>query len=181
PTLGEEGDSSSLVVIVAGVVVVLAAIALLLFSRATAPRMVWDSVLGVIGLGVIAGLPDSPRMGWLALLLLAVAALVVASGSGGIVTGTSERRHLAWLGLPLAVSALWLGLVRSNVDEVEWYTLPVAGLLLAILWLILARRPVAAQAVPGRSALLIAALAVGLAPSAIAGLTSDPLRPLLVL
>src|SRR5690606_35298414 len=119
PTLGEEGDSSSLVVIVAGVVVVLAAIALLLFSRATAPRMVWDSVLGVIGLGVIAGLPDSPRMGWLALLLLGVAALVVASGSGGIVTGTSQRRHLAWLGLPLAVAALWLGLVRSDVDEVE--------------------------------------------------------------
>ena len=80
-----------------------------------------------------------------ALELLAVAALLVASGDGDIVAGNSPRRHVAWLGLPLAVAGLWLGLARADATVIEFYTLPVAALLLAILGITLARRPASGE------------------------------------
>ncbi len=175
-------------VILAGTTVVLAAGAPLLFPRrdgtpGTHPaRIAWDAALAVTAVILIASIAARPELGWLTLVLLAVSALLVASGNGDIVAGLSPRRHLAWLGLPLAVAGLWLGLARADARIVEFYTLPVVGLLLAILWLTVLRRPAAGtSALPGRTILLASALIVGLGPSAIVASAGEPLRALLVL
>ncbi|WP_411722496.1 SCO7613 C-terminal domain-containing membrane protein [Mycetocola sp.] len=169
-------------VILAATVVILAAIAPGVFRwrdgrRGSSPaRFAWDGALAVAAVLLLVSVAIRPELGWLTLVLLAVAAVLVASGDGDIV-GHSRRRHLAWLGLPLAVAGLWLGLARADATVVELYTLPVAGLLLAILGVTLVRRPVSGGTVlPGRSALLAAALAVGLGPSAVVAVGAEPLR-----
>lgn len=173
-------------VVLAAATVALAAIAPLLFRRRDGrrgthqARIAWDVSLGFAAAIVIASVVFRPELGWLTLVLLAVAALLVASGDGDIVAGNSPRRHIAWLGLPLAVSGLWLGLARADATIVEYYTLPVAGLLLVILAFTLLRRPTTGPG-NGRTLLLAAALAVGLGPSAIASSDAEPVRGLLVL
>lgn len=181
-------SSSTTGVVVAATILLLAAGAPLLFRRGggrpgTHPaRFAWDGALGIAAVVLLADIAVHPELGWLALVLLAVAALLVASGDGDIVTGTALRRHVAWLGLPLAVAGLWLGLVRAEATVVELYTLPVALLLLAILGVTLARRPARNIPVePGRTVLLASALLVGLGPSAIVAVDSAPLRAILVL
>ncbi|WP_143094997.1 SCO7613 C-terminal domain-containing membrane protein [Mycetocola miduiensis] len=175
-------------VVLAGAIVVLAAVGAVLFPRrdglpGTSPaRVGWDGALAVAAVAVVVSATVEPELGWLTLVLLAVAAVLVASGDGDIVAGTSPRRHVAWLGLPLAVAGLWLGLLRADVTVVEFYTLPVSALLFAILGVLLIRRPVADGRVqPGRSALLAAALAVSVGPSAIASAGAEPLRTGVVL
>ncbi|MET4639950.1 hypothetical protein [Mycetocola sp. 2940] len=180
------GQADTTGVVLGATVVLLAALGLVLFRRrgpGTSPaRFAWDGALAIGAALVLVSVWVRPELGWLTLLLLAVSALLVGSGEGGIVSGTSPRRHLAWLGFPLAVAGLWLGLARADATVIELYTLPVAGLLLAILGITLARRPVrGARAEPGRSALLAAALVVGLVPSAIAATGAEPLRAGIVL
>ncbi len=175
-------------VTLAGATVVLAAGAPLLFPRRDgmpgthSARIAWDVALAATAVILIASIAARPELGWLTLVLLAASALLVASGNGGIFVGQSPRRLVAWLGLPLAVAGLWLGLARADARIVEFYTLPVAGLLLAILWLTVLRRPTAGTStLPGRTILLASAVIVGLGPSAIAAAAGEPLRALLVL
>jgi hypothetical protein len=175
-------------VILAATIVLLAAIGPVLFRRnngriGTSPaRSAWDGALAVTAVIVLVSVSIRPELGWLTLVLLAVSAVLVASGDGDVVSGTSQRRHLAWLGLPLAVAGLWLGLARADATVIELYTLPVAGLLLAILGVIVARRPISGVLVePGRTTLFAAALAVGLCPSAVVATGAEPLRAILVL
>lgn len=175
-------------VVLAASVVLLAALGPVLFRRrdghagVSPARFTWDGALAIAAILLLASVSIRPQLGWLTLVLLAVAALLVASGEGGIIAGSSPRRHLAWLGFPLAVAGLWLGLARADATVIEFYTLPVAGLLLAILGATLARRPVAsAGSPPGRSLLFIAAVVVGIAPSAIAATGAEPLRAAIVL
>jgi hypothetical protein len=175
-------------VILAATVVILAALGPVAFRRrdrlpgASPARFAWDGALAVLAVLLLVSVPIRPELGWLTLVLLAVAAVLVASGDGDIVAGDSQRRHLAWLGLPLSVSGLWLGLARADATVIELYTLPVCGLLLAILGVTLARRRVAdGMLQPGRSALLAAALTVGLGSSAVASAGAEPLRASVVL
>ena len=185
PTAANPADTAG--VVLAATIVLLAALGPVLFRRGnglagtSAARYAWDGSLAVAAVVVLLSVSVSPALGWLTLVLLAVASLLVASGDGGIVSGTATRRHLAWLGLPLAVSGLWLGLARADATVVEFYTLPVAGLLLAILGVTLARRASTAVVEPGRTALFAAALAVGLLPSAVAATGAEPLRAAIVL
>lgn len=189
PTLPSGANPADTTGVVLGAtVLLLAALGLVLFRRrkpgaGTSPaRFAWDGALAIGAASVLVSVWMRPELGWLTLVLLAVSALLVGSGDGGIVAGTSPRRHLAWLGFPLAVAGLWLGLARADATAVELYTLPVAGLLLVILGITLTRRPVSgARVEPGRSTLLTAALAVGLVPSAIAATGAEPLRAALVL
>lgn len=181
-------DPDAISVVLAATIVVLAACAPVLFRHkhgrsGTHPaRIAWDGALAVAAVVVLLAVAARPDPGWVALLLLAVSTLLVASGNGGILSGTAPRRHVAWLGLPLAVAGLWLGLARAGATVIELYTLPVAGLLLAILGLVVIRRPASGALVePGRTALLAAALAVGLGPSAVAATGDGPLRASLVL
>jgi hypothetical protein len=173
------------------VVLVLAGIALPLFrdSAANSPmaqgakpsrvaRAAWDTALGIIAAVLLVFTAADADAGWLVLLLLAAASLIVASGDGGIFHGTSPRRHLAWVGLPLAVAALWTALWRTDQAVVEFYTLPVSALLLVVLSLILLRRPLPTNG-SGRTALLSAAMGVALLPSAVDVI--EPLRGALVL
>jgi hypothetical protein len=188
PTLPSDvSPADSAGVVLGASVVSLAALGPVLFRRGggragTSPaRFAWDGSLGTAALLLLASVALRPELGWLTLVLLAVAALLVASGDGGILAGNSPRRHLAWLGFPLAVAGLWLGLARADASVIEFYTLPVAGLLLVILSAVLARRPVPGAGVhQGRSVLLAAALIVGLGPSAIAATGAEPVRAWIV-
>lgn len=182
------GPATATDVVMAAAVLLLAAAGPVLFRRGggrhgTHPsRLAWDGALGVSAIALVADVAIHPELGWLTLVLLAVAALLVASGDGDIVSGSSPRRHVAWLGLPLAVAGLWLGLARADATVIEFYSLPVAALLLAILGITLARRPPRRIDVEtGRTALLIGALVVGLGPSAIVATGATPLRAVLVL
>lgn len=188
--LSDQIDAAATPLVAAAAVVLLAGAALLLFRPASATdtpgmpkriaRIGWDAALALSAAPpVVAAVADSD-LGWVALLLTAVAALIVASGEGGVFRGQSRRRHVAWVGLPLAIGALWLALARNDVTGLEFYTLPVAGLLLALLVLILIRRTDTTDGT-GRTALFAAAVAVALLPSAAAAESSEPIRGAIVI
>jgi hypothetical protein len=179
---GAEPDDTTGIVL-AATIVILASLGPVVFRRraglpgTSRARFCWDGALSVAAVLALVSVSVRPELGWLTLVLLAVAAVLVASGEGDIVSGHSQRRHLAWLGLPLAVAGLWLGLGHAGATVIELYTLPVASLLLAILAVVLVRRPVPEGMVqPGRSTLLAAAAAVGFGSSAIAAAGGEPMR-----
>ncbi|AWB86678.1 hypothetical protein C3E77_08625 [Mycetocola zhujimingii] len=191
--LWDQIDDAVTPVAVSSAIVVLAALALAVFrpthnsaaatlagilnDPARIARACWDVPVVLVAAFLVPRAVGSERLGWLALLLLAVAAVIIASGDGGVFAGRSLRRHVAWAGLPLAVGSLWLGLARNDVDVVEFYTLPVSGLLFAILALIVIRRePVTDRVSSPRTVLFGAALAVALLPSAAASGTDEPVR-----
>lgn len=202
--LWDQIDPAATLIVTAAAVVLLAAVALLIFrpvipttehspgaqSRSTPrpieptrlARICWDGAVAVASVPVIARAFFSDNDGWVALLLTAVAALIIASGEGGVFAGRTPRRHVAWVGLPLAVSALWLALARNNVEVIEYYTLPVSGLLLTILALILVRRARLSEGVSSsRTVLFSAALAIAILPSAVAAGSDESLRTIIVL
>ncbi|SKC48128.1 SCO7613 C-terminal domain-containing membrane protein [Okibacterium fritillariae] len=150
--------------------VVLAASALVLFARRSPlgrrARLVWDAstaLVGFLGLFAAVGAPADVR--WLSLLVLAVAALVLASGEGEILQGDRARHHIAWVAIPLGLAALCTLLADGGVTTVEAYTAPVAGLLAALAALFVWRRPVPTGRADGRTVLAAAALAVLVLPS----------------
>ncbi|MCP2030634.1 phage shock protein PspC (stress-responsive transcriptional regulator) [Okibacterium sp. HSC-33S16] len=187
--LGQPGTT----VVASALTVILAAVGLVLF-RAEHPaphapeaaaqrivhpakiaRLAWDASIALTIVPISVQAARATELGWAALLLLAVTVILIASGEGGPIQGRTARHHVAWAGLPLAVAALWVALTRNDVTVIELYTLPVAGLLLAVLAVVLVRRhPVTTGS--GRSALLSAALAVAVIPSAVASSAEEPLR-----
>ncbi|RLQ85922.1 hypothetical protein D9V28_03490 [Mycetocola zhadangensis] len=189
--LWDQFDSPRAPVAAAAAVVVLAGAALVLFRPEELPgrsprfrpnqlaRIAWDVALGFCAAALIVRAVPSNDLGWAILLLLAVAAVIVASGDGGVVRGSRPRRHIAWVGLPLAVGSLWMALIRADVTGIEFYTLPVAGLLLTIFGLIVMRREPTANAT-GRTVLFAAALSIALLPTALASDPNEPLRGVLV-
>lgn len=68
-------------------------------------------------------------LGPLSLLILAAAPTFVAFRPIG---GVHPRRQLGWVGAILATAALWWFLADRSVDTVEFYSLPVAGLLMIV-------------------------------------------------
>ena len=152
--------------------VVLAASALVLFTRRSVAgrraRLVWDASTALVALlSVFAALGAPADARWLSLLVLAVAALVLASGEGEILRGDRGRHHIAWAAIPLGLAALWTLLADGGVTTVEAYTAPVAGLLAALAALFVWRRPVPAGRADGRTILAAASLAVLVLPSVV--------------
>lgn len=122
---------------------------------------------------------SSPGTLWLSLLLLTPVPIVCAALDGDPVGGRSSSRHLAWLTLPLAVGTVWAWLGDHDVDVAEAYTLPLAAFLGISAGLIAWRRPVGTTGSTGRTALVVAALAVAVLPTAaLAG--SSELRTLVL-
>jgi hypothetical protein len=152
--------------------VVLAASALVVFARRSTlgrrARLVWDASTGLVALlGLFAAIGAPADARWLSLLVLAVAALVLASGEGEILQGDRARHHIAWVAIPLGLAALWTLLADGGVTTVEAYTAPVAGLLAALAVLFLWRRAVPAGRADGRTILAAASLAVLVLPSVV--------------
>jgi hypothetical protein len=126
------------------------------------------------GVGVAADVSllvaDAGASAPLALLVLAATPVLVAFRPRA---ERSSLRQLAWAGAALAVAALWWFLADRSVDVVEYYTLPVAGLLLAVAGLGAvgtarrSRPAVAPHRLVGTEAILASAAAIGLLPSAL--------------
>lgn len=128
---------------------------------------IFSTVVIVLASAVATGGSIAP----LVLLVLSVAPTLIAFRPDG---GGYPRRHLAWAGAVLAVAALWWFLIDHSVDVVEYYSLPVAGLLLGIASISALNRrpyvnrpPVAAVRLLGTEAVLAAAAVVGVVPSAL--------------
>jgi hypothetical protein len=190
-------DQPGTIVATSALTVVLAAAALLLFrpSESERPvfdvaqhpsshpariaRLAWDASIALAAAPAAFWAVLGADLGWAALLLLAVTSLLIASGAGGPIRGRTARHHVAWAALPLAVAALWIALSQNDVSLVELYTLPVAGILVVVLALVLVRRP-SLPVGSSRTTLLSAALAVAVAPSAVAASPDEPLRGVLV-
>jgi len=164
--------------------------ALLVIALALTLRVTGRSSRTGLGLEVgaavvlaIAFLPlDRTELGWLVLLVTAVAVLVTAVDADGLFASTSWRRHLGWLSLVLATTALWWGLADSGTTPVEAYVLPVAGTVLALAALLwrYGRVDRAVAASPGAAILTLAGLSVALLPLALTGQTGSVLRPIVV-
>ncbi|WP_104164008.1 SCO7613 C-terminal domain-containing membrane protein [Cryobacterium sp. N22] len=126
--------------------------------------------------------PGLSELGWLVLLLTAVALLLTAIDADGLFASTSWRRHVGWLSLVSATGGLWWGLARAGTTPVEAYVLPLAGLLLllaALLWRY-GRVDRAVTASPGAALLTLAGLSVALLPLALTAQTGSPVRPVVV-
>jgi hypothetical protein len=128
------------------------------------------SLLTTVGVVLVAVVADAGESVPLALLVLAATPVLVAFRPR---TEPSSMRRIAWAGAALAVASLWSFLADRSVDVVEYYTLPVAGLLLAVVGVSTvgdARHDRPAAAPPrraGSEAILACAAAIGLVPSAL--------------
>jgi hypothetical protein len=149
--------------------------------RGAAP-IAWESATALIVIVAAAGaMTNADDSTWLILLLLAVAPLIVAFSLGNPFTGTASRRHLFALSCILAVASLWQFLSIRGMSDVEFYTLPVGGLLLCIAVAAALFGHRSASAVAGRSGLFATGLATALVPSAIAATTESSVRAIVVL
>jgi hypothetical protein len=153
----------------------LTAAAFLALGGTRLPRRAADAGVTIVATwGVLTAVGSWSGLGWLALLLAAVTALLLAVSADGLVSSSSPRRHRAWFALVLATAALWWRLADGGVDAVEAYTLPLAGALLLIgllVWRTARRAGTAEPTTPGwrgPSTLVLAALVVAVVPSAIA-------------
>jgi hypothetical protein len=167
--------------------IVSAVIALLLFREAraglpAAARIAWESATAVVMIvAVVRSVATAGDHTWLTLLLLALAPVIIAFSDGNPFTAASARRHAVWVACGLAVCALWQFLGARHVTEVEPYTLPVAGLLLALAASIAVFGRVDATTNAGRNALLASGLAIALAPSVLVSTGAAPDRALVLL
>lgn len=164
-----------------------ASIALLLFRKAqtglpAAARIAWEAATAVVMVIAIArAVATAADDTWLTLLLLALAPVIIAFSDGNPFAAASARRHAAWVGCALATAALWQFLGVRHVAEVEPYTLPVAGLLLALSASIAVFARTDATTNVGRNALFTSGLAIALAPSVLVSAGEAPHRALVLL
>ncbi|MFE5671855.1 SCO7613 C-terminal domain-containing membrane protein [Agromyces sp. NPDC056523] len=131
-------------------------------------RWAWSAAVGLVAFIALVGTvvpPTAPADPWLVLLLLAPVPVLVAALDGDPIGGTAPTRHLSWLTLVLAVGSIWAWLGEEDVSEVESYTLPLAGALLAAGALIMWRGNIPETTVSGRTAVLASAAAVAVLPS----------------
>ncbi|WP_400998939.1 SCO7613 C-terminal domain-containing membrane protein [Agromyces sp. GXQ0307] len=111
-----------------------------------------------------------PDEAWLVLLLLTPVPVLIATLFGDPIAGPSPSAHASWGSLVLGIGTVWTWTSDRGVDDVEPYTLPLAGFLLAAAGLLIWRRAVPDSTAAGRTALLCAAAAVAVLPSvALAG------------
>jgi hypothetical protein len=169
---------------VAGAALLAAAIAhVVLPSGVKDATVAWSIAVGVTAIAaLVIGAADASASGelWLVLLLLTPAPIVMAALDGDPIAGEQPSRHLAWLSLALGIATVWTRLAGDGVDNVEAYTLPLAGALVVAGGLITWRRATDESRAAGRTALFAAAVAVAVLPSV--GSSSDSeLRTLLLI
>jgi hypothetical protein len=135
---------------------------------------------------LVFSLVDGGALTRLTLLVIAVVPTLLAFRPGT----ARSRRHVAWIGAALAAAALWWFLLDERVTDIEYYSLPVAGLLLLVAgvvgWVSRRTEPAsrASTATPsadtttptGLDVLVAAGLAVAILPSALAASTDDSVR-----
>ena len=161
-----EPEAASLVMPVSALVVAAVALAAVARRRA-AGRTALDAGVALVAVpGIGAALVAGGAFAWLALLLGAVTALLLAIDTDGLVGSASWRKHLGWLALALATASLWWRLAETRVVVVEAYVLPLAGALLLVALLVW--RGGGSRVAPP---LVFAALAVAVVPVAVAGVT----------
>ncbi len=117
---------------------------------------------------------------WLGLEFAAVTVLLMAVSADGLFASASRRRQLGWLALALGTAGLWWALASRQVDTLEPYVLPLAGVLLLLA--LIARRSGARAARPSRVApwLALAGLLVAVVPLGVESASGPLLRPLVV-
>ena len=141
---------------------------------------VGSSALLVAIITGLTGLTSDAPLNWLPVLLASAVPVLVASSREPVIRGARPVRQVAWLSLVLAVAALWSALDDARVDQLEAYTLPLAGALVIIAALLALRAPATDFSI-GRTVILGSGLAIGLVPSAVASLSGSIVRPLVVL
>ena len=170
-------EISGLVVLIA-----LASNVVALVAPSKTPRWARDAGLSsiaavaILGLLIVRNLDDAT---WLVLAVAAVTALILAISRDGLFGSTSRRRHLGWLALGLATSALWWRLAGSSVENVEAYVLPLSGALLAIAFFVWR----AARATDKRGAapvIALGALLVAILPLSLNAASSELGRAVIV-
>ncbi|WP_129590529.1 SCO7613 C-terminal domain-containing membrane protein [Cryobacterium aureum] len=121
-------------------------------------------------------------LGWLAIVLAGIVALIMAIAPDGLFGSRSNRRHFGWLALLLGTVGLWLGLDRAGVVALEPYVLPVAGVVLVTASLIrrygTTDRLSEASAVAGL--LTFAGLLIALVPLAVSSESGSLVRPIVL-
>jgi hypothetical protein len=132
------------------------------------PRFAWSAAVALAGVTALvmgtSGTFATDEL-WLVLLLLTPVPVVMAALDGDPIGGEQPSRHLAWVSLALGVATVWAWLAGDGVDDVEAYTLPLAGALAVAGGLITWRRDTVGARAPGRTALFGAAAAIAVLPS----------------
>jgi hypothetical protein len=168
---------------VAGAALLAAALAhVVLQARARDARAAWSIAVGVVAIAALAiTAADTSAAGelWLVLLLLTPVPIVIAALEGDPIAGRHASRHLSWLSLALGIATVWAWLAGDGVDQVEAYTLPLAGALAVAGGLITWRRATLASPASGRTALFGVAAAIAVLPS-VASSGESELRTLVV-
>ena len=142
---------------------------------------------------VASSIVEGEQSLWLVLVLAALILVALAVSRDGLVGSASGRRHLGWGALILGTLALWVRLGETRVDEVEAFVLPVAGVLLLVAAAIHYRRPATAPAASSvtaatpaaatpaaTAAVTLIALLVAILPIAVASVSGEPPRALIV-
>lgn len=160
-------------------VLVAAAIVPLVLPRERGPRIAWRVSIAVAGLVTLAAVGAAGDQAWLLLLLLAPVPILVASMDGDPIGGSADSRHLSWASLALTIGAVWTRLAGDGVDDVEAYTLPLAGALAIAGGLVTWRRTSPSTPAAGRTALFASAAAVAVLPS-VASSAESELRTLVL-
>lgn len=195
----------SLVTVVALAALVVVAVMGLLVSRAVRPndaqldarsrsvrtlllgtdhgRLVGDTTAALTGFVIVLSVAEGggDSLLWMAVLVLAVLALVIAISRDGLVGSSSPRRFVGWVALAIATSSLWMRLADAGERAPEPYMLPLTGaMLLVVAATALVGRGRAAG--PSRSAapLTAAALLVALLPSAVQSVEGTDARAIVV-
>ena len=144
-----------------------------------APSIMWVVAVGLVGVIALGHALAAAPEPWLVLLILFPVPIVLAALRGDPFTTTDPIRHLAWLSLALGVATVWAWLAGDGVNDVEAYTMPLAGALAATAGLITWRRAPSGATATGRTALFGAAAAVAVLPS-VASTGESELRTLVL-
>jgi hypothetical protein len=156
-------------------------------GRPTPPTsiVVESTIAATAAIVLVLALVDGGPLTRLTLLVIAVVPTLLAFRPGT----ARSRRHIAWIGATLAAAALWWFLLDERVTDIEFYSLPVAGLLLLVAgvvgWRSRRREPAAvpsadATTPTGLDVLTAASLAVAILPSALSASAGDPARAITV-
>jgi hypothetical protein len=176
--------AAALLVVVSALLVGVSARGSASFARPTSVA-VEVAVAASAAVALVLALVDGGPLTRLTLLVIAVIPTLLAFRPGT----ARSRRHIAWIGAALAVAALWWFLLDERVTDIEYFSLPVAGLLLLVAgvvgWNSRSARPETPAPVDpatpsGLDVLTAASLAVAILPSTLVTFTGDPARAISV-
>jgi hypothetical protein len=160
----------------------LVALVVTLLDSSRRPRWQREIALPVfaallVSAAIAAGSHDDAT--WLILVIAGVVALILSISTDGLFGSQSNRKHVGWLALALAVGGLWWRLVGIGVESVEPYVLPLAGALLLVA--LLAWRAQRTSDERGAAPLIVlGALLIAILPLALNAATGDLSRAIIV-